>query len=150
MYRNPPANAHGQSQRAWCTKTWKFVNLYFSCQAHGNHACMHLCVLFMCMCQFLCVYAFAFVCIGCQMWRAGRGRGYMVGGGFYLFITQWPPWFQGDMATLVLGPLALVWLWPALALPKPSAFTFSALCSCLFLLFFCTWILFRLSLLILS
>lgn len=119
-------------------KTWKSVNLYFSCQADGSHACMHSCALYMCMCQFLCVYKFAFVCVGCQMRRARRGRGYVVGGHVCLFITQWPPWFQGDMATLVLGPLALVWLWPALALPKPSALTFSALCFCLFHLFFFT------------
>lgn len=72
----------------------------------------------------------------------------MVGGGVYLFITQRPPWFQGDMATLVLGPLALVCLWPALALPKPSALTSSALCSSLFLLLFILFLL-RLSLLIL-
>lgn len=44
-------------------------------------------------------------------------------------------WFQGDMATLVLGPLALVRLWPASALPKPSALNFLALFCPLFRLF---------------
>lgn len=65
----------------------------------------------------------------------------MVGGGVYLFITQRPQRFQGDMATLVLGPLALVCLWPALALPKPSALTSSALCSPIFLLLFIIFLL---------
>lgn len=43
----------------------------------------------------------------------------MVGGAVYLFITQRPWRFQGDMATLVLGPSALFCLWSTLALPKP-------------------------------
>lgn len=55
-----------------------------------------------------------------------------------VFIYSLPSgllWFQGDMATLVLGPLALVWLWPASALPKPSALNFLALFCSLFRLF---------------
>lgn len=32
------------------------MSMYLGSQANGNHACRHLCVLFTCMCQFLCVY----------------------------------------------------------------------------------------------
>lgn len=55
-----------------------------------------------------------------------------------VFIYSLPSgllWFQGDMATLVLGPLALVWLWPPSALPKPSALNFLARLCSLFRLF---------------
>lgn len=56
-------------------------------------------------------------------------------GVFIYSLPSGPLWFQGDMATLVLGPLALVCLWPALALPKPLALNFLALCCPLFLLY---------------
>lgn len=108
----------------WLSSRWQSCMYAFVCIVYVNVP-VSVCV---CICMRACV------CIGCQMWRAGRGRGYMVRGGVYLFITQRPPRFQGDMATLVLAPLALVCLWPALALPKPSALTFCALSSCLFLL----------------
>lgn len=97
-------------------------------------AIMHvgICVYCLRACASFYVFVCVCMCVGCKTRRAGRGRGYMVGGGVYLFITQRPWRFQGDMATLVLGPLALLCLWPALALPKPSALTSSALCSTLF------------------
>ena len=93
------------------------VSLNLCCQADGNHAFMHLCALFMCVCQFLYVYAYACVC----MLAAKRGEqeeeeARWLEGVFIYSLPSGPLWFQGNMTTLVLGPLALVCLWPALAL----------------------------------
>lgn len=38
------------------------MSMYLGSQANGNHACRHLCVLFTCMCQFLCVCVCVYVC----------------------------------------------------------------------------------------
>jgi len=43
-------------------KTCMIVRMYSGSRAHGNHACMHLCVLFTHMCQFWCVCICMCVC----------------------------------------------------------------------------------------
>lgn len=72
-------------------KNSMFVSMYM-----GSKAILHLCGLFMNMCQLLSVCICMCVWESCQMRKAGRGRGKMVGGAVYLFITRWPWWFQGE------------------------------------------------------
>lgn len=128
-------DVHIQSQRLCYTKPGC---LWVSIWAVRPMAVMHVCICVHCLCACasfsMCMHMHACVCWLPNVESRKRKRldGWR---GVYLFITQRPPWFQGDMATLVLGPSALVCLWPALALPKPSALTSSAPFSLLRLLF---------------
>lgn len=103
-------------------------------------SCIYAFVCIVCVCASYYVYAYACVCMlaaKCGEQEEEEARWFK--GVFIYSLPSGPLWFQGDMATLVLGPLALVSLWPAFALPKPS--TFLASCCPLFLfLLFRLWI----------